>query len=74
MVDGHAEWHDESVRGTSVDLVKHRLPHPRYIRSHLPWDLLPIDILNEDGSVKPKVKENKNMGRILLQSSLYIIE
>lgn len=56
MVDGHAEWHDESVRGSSVDLVKHRLPHPRYIRSHLPFDLLPIDILNEDGSVKPKVR------------------
>ncbi|KAJ2941483.1 hypothetical protein O0L34_g14530 [Tuta absoluta] len=55
MVDGHAEWHDESVKGTSVDLVKYRLPHPRYIRSHLPWDLLPMNITKEDGSVRPKV-------------------
>lgn len=55
MVDGHAEWHAESVRSTSVDLVKHRVPHPRYIRSHVPWNLLPIDMLNADGSVKPKV-------------------
>lgn len=55
MVAGHATWHKESVQGTSVDLVKNRLPYPRYIRSHLPWDLLPIDIEREDGTSKAKV-------------------
>lgn len=55
MVDGHAEWHAESLKGTSVDLVKHRVAHPRYIRSHLPLHLLPVDIENQDGSIKPKV-------------------
>ncbi|GBP27752.1 Estrogen sulfotransferase [Eumeta japonica] len=54
MVDGHAEWHSESVRTSSVDLV-HRLPRPRYVRSHLPWVLLPADMQNDDRSVKPKV-------------------
>ncbi|XP_063369015.1 luciferin sulfotransferase [Cydia amplana] len=55
MVAGHSEWHDESVKGTSVDLVKYRLARPRYIRSHLPWDLLPVDIQREDGQAKAKV-------------------
>ncbi|XP_047035973.1 luciferin sulfotransferase [Helicoverpa zea] len=55
MVAGHSTWCKESVQGTSVDLVKHRLPYPRYIRSHLPWDLLPVGIENDDGSAKPKV-------------------
>ncbi|XP_041985138.1 luciferin sulfotransferase [Aricia agestis] len=54
MVDGHAEWYSESVKGTSVDLVS-GIPRPRYIRSHLSWDLLPTNITNEDGTVKPKV-------------------
>ncbi|CAH0597698.1 unnamed protein product [Chrysodeixis includens] len=55
MVAGHSTWHKESVQGTSVDLVKHRLPYPRYIRSHLPWDLLPVSIERADGSARPKV-------------------
>ncbi|XP_073967679.1 luciferin sulfotransferase-like [Choristoneura fumiferana] len=55
MVDSHNEWHNESVKGTSVDLVKYRLARPRYIRSHLPWELLPVDIQREDGSAKTKV-------------------
>ncbi|KOB52376.1 Uncharacterized protein OBRU01_24947, partial [Operophtera brumata] len=49
------EWHDESVKGTSVDLVKYRLPVPRYIRSHLPWDLLPQEVQRADGTIKPRV-------------------
>ncbi|KAI8427455.1 hypothetical protein MSG28_001991 [Choristoneura fumiferana] len=55
MVDSHNEWHNESVKGTSVDLVKYRLARPRYIRSHLPWELLPVDIQREDGSAKTKL-------------------
>ncbi|CAG9118785.1 unnamed protein product [Plutella xylostella] len=55
MVDGHAEWHDESVKGSSVELVRRRLPRPRYIRSHLPWDLLPTHIENDTGSARAKV-------------------
>ncbi|XP_063834758.1 luciferin sulfotransferase [Ostrinia nubilalis] len=55
MVDGNLQWVNESMKGTSVDLVKHRLPHPRYVRSHLPFPLLPNDIEREDGSLKAKV-------------------
>ncbi|CAH0763346.1 unnamed protein product [Diatraea saccharalis] len=55
MKQGHAEWHNESVKSTSVELVKYRLPHPRYVRSHLPWELLPSDIEKEDGTAKAKV-------------------
>ncbi|XP_026322931.1 sulfotransferase 1C2 [Hyposmocoma kahamanoa] len=55
LVDGHGQWHDEYVKGTSVDLVKYRLPHPRYIRSHLPWELLPTSIEKDDGSARAKV-------------------
>ncbi|CAH0401653.1 unnamed protein product [Chilo suppressalis] len=55
MQHGHTEWYNESVKGTTVELVKHHLPHPRYVRSHLPWELLPLDIEKEDGTAKVKV-------------------
>ncbi|XP_053619320.1 luciferin sulfotransferase-like [Plodia interpunctella] len=38
-----------------IDKVKHYMGRPRYIRSHLPWELLPVDMLREDGTVRPKI-------------------
>jgi hypothetical protein len=52
--DQHGKWHDESIKETSVELVKN-LPEPRYVRSHLPWGLLPHQFVGKDGKVKPRV-------------------
>ncbi|ALC47387.1 St2 [Drosophila busckii] len=45
----HHQWVAESF-GNTVDLVRN-LPHPRYARSHLSWQLLP----EQFDSVKPKI-------------------
>lgn len=37
--------------GNSVEIVE-RMPSPRYVKSHLPWDLLPLQLKSK----KPKVK------------------
>ncbi|XP_077289159.1 luciferin sulfotransferase-like [Arctopsyche grandis] len=55
IIDNHPNWHEESIKGTSVDLVRYNIPHPRYVRSHLPWDILPSDLTREDNSVKAKI-------------------
>lgn len=49
MVTGnYVEWFKKL--GDSVELVENK-PSPRYIKSHLPWDLLPKQIHEK----KPKV-------------------
>jgi len=50
MVNGeHDEWFTKL--GDSVENIT-KMPRPRYIKSHLPWDLLPKQLFEK----KPKVK------------------
>lgn len=49
MAHHHGDWMKEL--GNSVDLVEN-LPSPRFIKSHLPWELLPKDLK----VVEPKVR------------------
>lgn len=44
------EWKDQF--GNSVEVVK-QMKSPRYIKTHLPWELLPYQI--QSGTVKPKI-------------------
>lgn len=54
MAHDHGDWMKEL--GNSVDLVE-MMPSPRFIKSHLPWELLPRDL----EVVQPKVRANRQI-------------
>ncbi|GLH08697.1 Sulfotransferase [Gryllus bimaculatus] len=48
LAHDHGEWMEDL--GNSVNLVEN-MPAPRYIKTHLPWELLPIELKEK----KPKI-------------------
>jgi hypothetical protein len=56
MINGdYDEWFKKL--GDTIEIIIN-MPRPRYIKSHLPWDLLPKQLHEK----KPKVKKSSASG------------